>query len=81
MKYEVFDFKFISSIQLDGAPGHITAIIRIIAAESGRKIVWTPPGTSGFVQPCDDLINASFQSGFMKVKIVFKIYAIMKQGP
>ena len=37
-------------------------------AESGRQILWTPPGTSGFVQPCDDLVNASFQNGFMKVK-------------
>ena len=57
----------ILSLQLDGAPGHITSIICRIAAETGRKIVWTPPGTSGYVQPADDIINASFQSGFMKV--------------
>ncbi len=56
-------------LQMDGAPGHITSIICRIAAETGRKIIWTPPGTSGYVQPADDIINASFQSGFMKVCI------------
>jgi hypothetical protein len=58
---------FSNNFQLDNAPGHITAIIKRIIAETGRQIVSTPAGTSGFVQSCDDLINATFQSGFMKV--------------
>ena len=54
-------------LQLDNAPGHINGTIRRIIHESGRQILWTPPGTSGYVQPCDDIVNASFQNGFLRV--------------
>ena len=54
-------------LQLDAAPGHMSAIIRRIVAESGRIAIMTPAGTSGYSQPCDNLPNAALQSGFLKV--------------
>lgn len=54
-------------MQFDAAPGHMNAVIRRIIAESGRIAVLTPGGTSGYVQPCDDLTNAKIQDEFMKV--------------
>ena len=35
-----------------------------LVSESGRMILFTPPGTSGYVQACDDLINAIIQKFF-----------------
>ena len=55
-------------LQLDAAPGHLTATIRRIIAESGRIAILTPGGTSGYVQPCDSLVNASLQGSLMKVR-------------
>ena len=42
-------------------------VIRRIISESGQIPVLTPPGTSGYVQPNDDRINAAFQSGIKRV--------------
>ena len=53
---------------MDQATGHMDAEQLRMINESGRMVVLTPAGTSGFVQPCDDVLNGAFQSGFYKVK-------------
>ena len=59
-------------LQFDAAPGHLDPVIRRIIAESGHLPVLTPPGASGYVQPCDSFINAAFQKAYQTVRQYLK---------
>jgi hypothetical protein len=53
-------------VQSDLAPGHRDPILKKMMTAAGYDIIWTPPGCSAIVQPCDSLINATFQQRFDK---------------
>ena len=72
-----------SILQVDRAPGHIDPVFSRLVAESGRMIAWTPAGTSGYVQACDDVINATIQRNFDAVStdwLVNKVMELHRQG-
>ena len=46
-------------------------------------IAWTPPGTSGYIQACDDVINATIQKNFDRVStdwLIEKVMDLHRQG-
>ena len=71
------DLQLFSKIDL--APGHMSKVICRIIRESGRMILWTPAGCSGYVQLCDDLTNATIQQGFNKVATDWMIAEIIRR--
>ena len=72
-----------SILQVDRAPGHIDPVFCKLIGESGRQILYTPPGASGYVQACDDVINAAIQRSFNIVStdwLIEKVLALHQRG-
>ena len=64
---------------MDQAPGHMDPVVNQLISASGRHLVLTPAGTSGYCQPCDDLVNASIQKGYVDVTTDWMIDQIMER--
>lgn len=72
-----------SILQCDRAPGHIDPVFNKLVGESGRFLLWTPAGGSGFVQACDDIINAMIQKSLTEVStewLIEKVMALQEKG-
>ena len=65
-------------LQADRAPGHIDPVFNRLMSESGRFLLWTPAGGSGFVQANDDTINAPIQKAFDEYATDWLIEKVME---
>ena len=72
-----------SILQVDRAPGHIDQVFNKLVGESGRLILWTPAGGSGYIQACNDLINAIIALKLTEVStnwLIEKVMALQALG-